>query len=413
MTTPKPHDIDIIQFLASQVAEIAALPVQEEKRRLWRQLNGLQAGRPMVMIDQICWNEMNVDNELTLQCKDDECRGYENELRQTLYRWNHFPVDMVVEPFVHVPKAITNTGFGIRPDEEVAVSDPTNCVVGHHYENQFTTEADLEKICEPQVSHDNAETERRIAFARELFGGSLDVRLTGCSPFLSLWDPISMWMSVEDALYAMIDRPDYVHRILNHMTNGYLSMLDQLEEQGLLCGPQSQIHCTGAYTEELPAEGYNPNQPRTKDIWAFGLAQMLSTVSPAMYEEFEVTYASRIFERFGLVYYGCCDPLDIKMDQVRMVPNVRKVSMSPWVDQARGAAEIGTDFVYSRKPNPAMVATTRFDPEAVRRDLSETVEECAKHGCPIEFILKDLSTVGYEPQRLTEWANIAMEIVEQ
>ena len=98
----------------------------------------------------------------------------------------------------------------------------------------------------------------------------------------------------------------------------------------------------------------------------FGLAQMFSTVSPGMFKEFEVDYASRICERFGLVYYGCCDPLDGKMAEVRMIPNVRKVSMSPWVNEERGAAEIGRDFVYSRKPSPRLLATDRFDPEQVR-----------------------------------------------
>ena len=40
------RDIDIIRGLAEQVAEIAALPVQEEKRALWRQLNSCQPCRP-------------------------------------------------------------------------------------------------------------------------------------------------------------------------------------------------------------------------------------------------------------------------------------------------------------------------------------------------------------------------------
>ena len=55
--------------------EIAALPAQEEKRALWRKLNGRRPDRPMVMIDQVCWNEMNVDDELTPRCRDAECRG--------------------------------------------------------------------------------------------------------------------------------------------------------------------------------------------------------------------------------------------------------------------------------------------------------------------------------------------------
>jgi hypothetical protein len=195
------------------------------------------------------------------------------------------------------------------------------------------------------------------------------------------------------------------------MTEGYLSMLDQLEAGGLLSGPQSLIHCTGAFTDELPKPGYDPARWRTQDMWMFGLAQMFSTVSPRMFQEYEVEYASRICERFGLVYYGCCDPLDRKMKQVRMIPNVRKVSMSPWVDQERGAAEIGRDFVFSRKPSPALLAFDPFDAELVRKDLQATVDLCARAGCPLELILKDISTVRYEPQRLFEWAGIAMQVV--
>jgi hypothetical protein len=215
---------------------------------------------------------------------------------------------------------------------------------------------------------------------------------------------------VENALYALADKPDFMHRLATRLTDGYLSMLDQLEEQGLLCGPQSLIHCTGAYTDELPAAGYDPQKPRTKDLWTRGQAQMFSTVSPGMFKEFEVDYTRRICERFGLVYYGCCDPLDGKMTEVRMIPNVRKVSMSPWVNEERGAAEIGGDFVYSRKPSPALLATDHFSPEKVRTDLASTRRVCEKYGCPLEFILKDISTVRHEPQRLSEWARIAMQV---
>ena len=124
------HDKHIIRQLAGEVAEIAALPVQEEKRALWRRLNGLQPVRPMVMIDQVCWNEMDVDGELAFSCEDPECAGYEWYLRTLLYQWRHFPVDMVVEPFIRVPKAVRNTGFGIGTQAHRAVLDPTNSVVG-------------------------------------------------------------------------------------------------------------------------------------------------------------------------------------------------------------------------------------------------------------------------------------------
>lgn len=403
------QDRKIVRELAARTAEIAALPVQEEKRRLWRGLNAREAERPMVMIDQVCWNEMNVDDELTLRCADPECRDYEERLRRILFQWKHFPVDMVVEPFLQVPKAIKNTGFGIEVDEETAVTDPTNDVVGHKFHNQFPTNDDLAKLRMPRISHDQTETARRIALARELFDDLLPVKPWGYDPYLSLWDPISTWMGVEGALYAIMDRPDFMHGLVGRMTDGYLDMLDQLEAQGLLCQPQSLIHCTGAWTDDLPGPGYDPERSRTKDIWMFGLAQMLATVSPAMFQEFEVEYASRICARFGLVYYGCCDPLDRKMTEVRRIPNVRKISMSPWADQERGASEIGRDFVFSRKPNPAFLAD-QFSPDRIREDLRATRRICQKNGCPLELILKDISTVGYKPERLFQWARIVMEV---
>ena len=60
--TLKQRDKDILRRLASDLADIAALPVHKEKARLWRKLNDLQSERPMVWINEICWNEMNVND---------------------------------------------------------------------------------------------------------------------------------------------------------------------------------------------------------------------------------------------------------------------------------------------------------------------------------------------------------------
>ena len=407
-------DKEILQDLARSYAEIAVLPLHEEKRKLWVELNGLRPIRPMVIIDQVCWNEMDHNGEITAHCEDPFLAFIETNFRRKLYQWEHFPVDMVFDNWVNIPKAISNSGFGIKIQEETQAIEAENAVLSHSYENLFQTEKDLDKIKTPVITHDEVETARRLEMAHEIFDGILEVRGYGFTPFISFWDPIATWMNVEEALFAMIDKPEFIHGILERMTQGYLSMLDQLEMQGLLCSQENQttIHCTGAYTDELPNEGYDAVKPRCQDLWTAGLAQMLGSVSPAMYDEFETQYASRIFERFGLVYYGCCEPLDKKMEQVRKTPNVRKVSMSPWADHENGAAEIGKDFVFSSKPNPANVAMTSFDCDLIRKELTGIKEACDKNGCPLEFILKDLSTVKHEPERLDKWAKIAMEVAE-
>ena len=131
----------------------------------------------------------------------------------------------------------------------------------------------------------------------------------------------------------------------------------------------------------------------------------------AVHQEFELDYMNPIYARFGLVYYGCCEPLDKKLDIVKKIPNVRKISMSPWVDVEAGAARIGRGYVFSREPSPAFLAVDDWDPKAVEADLRGTLEACARHGCPVEFILKDIRTVRYQPQRLWEWSDIAMRLV--
>ncbi|MCC7361138.1 MAG: hypothetical protein IT317_16760 [Anaerolineales bacterium] len=404
-------DINILRPLAAQVAEIAALPVQAEKRRLWVELNGLRRTRPLVMIDQLPWNELNVDDELTLRCADPECRGYEETLRRSLFQWRHFPVDLVVEDFIRIPKAIFNTGFGVDVQEAVVATDPQNDVVSHGYRQQFKSMADLDKLKVPHIHHDTVETARRLAVAHEIFDGLLTVRPWGYESYLSIWDPVTTWMGMGNVLLALKDQPQLLHGLAERLLKGYLCQLDQLEAAGLLCQPQSLIHCTGAFTDELPKPGYDPAHVRTQDIWMFGLAQLFAVVSPRMFQEFEIDYTRHICDRFGLVYYGCCDPLDGKMEQVRRLPNVRKVSMSPSANQERGAANIGRDYVFSRKPNPAFLAYDDWDADAVRADLEATRDTCARHDCPLEIILKDVSTVRYEPQRLFEWARIAMQVV--
>jgi len=404
------RDRDVLRELARQVAEIAALPIQQETIALWKSLNGLKPKRAMVMIDQIPWHEMDVDGELVLQTEDGFCRGIEGHFRRTLYLWKHMRVDMVVEPFINIGKSINNTGFGVGVIEQTAAIDPRNSVVGHRYIDQFKSEEDVMKIQMPKISFNEAATKQSEELAHEIFDGILDIRLQGAMPGFAPWDQIAQWRGTDNMIIDLLDRPQFTHQIISRLTEAHLSMLDQLEEKGLLGYGQSTVHCTGAFTDELPAPGFDPQRPRAKDLWTSGMAQIFSTVSPAMHDEFEIEYAARWYARFGLGYYGCCEPLDDKIDIIRKLPHVRKISMSPWVDLNKGAERIRHDFVFSRKPSPAFLAWDTWRPEAVERDLRETHETCLRYGCPVEFILKDISTVRYQPQRLWEWADIAMRV---
>ena len=98
---------------------------------------------------------------------------------------------------------------------------------------------------------------------------------------------------------------------------------------------------------------------------------------------------------------------------VRRIPNVRKISMSPWVDVDIGAEAIGGDFVFSYKPNPAHLARDTWQPDVVERELRVAVAACERYGCPLEITLKDISTVRNEPRRLCEWADVASRVLHR
>ena len=149
-------DIEILRELGRQVHEIASLPVQAEKRKLWRALNDLEMVRPMVMIDQIPWHEMDIDGSLTCRVQDEFWRGVECGLRQQLYKWRYMPADMVVEDEICVPKAISDSGCGLSVSQDVVVTDERNSVVGHAYHRQIDTMDDIAKLKTPVVTHDEA-----------------------------------------------------------------------------------------------------------------------------------------------------------------------------------------------------------------------------------------------------------------
>ena len=104
---------DTLRALGAELAAVAALPVHAEKAGLWQKLNDLESSRPMVWINEIPWNEMNVEDELTIRTVNPWARELETRLRRTLYQWRHMPADMVVSNFIECPLAIHSSDFGI------------------------------------------------------------------------------------------------------------------------------------------------------------------------------------------------------------------------------------------------------------------------------------------------------------
>ncbi|MBR5519357.1 MAG: hypothetical protein IKU55_01435, partial [Clostridia bacterium] len=205
-------------------------------------------------------------------------------------------------------------------------------------------------------------------------------------------------------LLDLYDRPEYTHRILQTLVADAQDYLDFIEQNSVVDNNPVNLHCTPGMISGLADSGW-------KATWFRGTAQTFTSVSPEMFEEFEINYVAPIAERFAYTYYGCCEPLDTRFDVISKLPHLRKLGVSPWANEAVMAERIGGNYVYSRKPNPALVAH-ETDPEVVRKETEETVKLCIRHGCPCEFVLKDISNVSHRPQNLIVWAQTVSDVLD-
>jgi len=355
-----------------------------------------------------------VDGELELQTNDSFCRQVEETLRRTIYQWNHMPVDMVVEAKFYSPLVIHDGEFGIAEDVDTVRQDERSDIVSRDFRPQIDSERDLEKIKMPIVSHDREASERNHQTLVDTFGDILPIEKTGIvHQWFAPWDELIRWWDVEKALMDLVLRPELVHQAMERLTNAYLERLKQWEEQNLLSVTDGNYRVGSGgpgYTDELPQSDFDPTRVRPVDQWGCGTAQIFSAVSPEMHEEFALQYERRWMERFGLNYYGCCEPLHTKIDVLKSIPNLRKISMSPWADVEKMVEGTNGGVVLSYKPNPAVLAKNPWNPAEARQALVEVLEKT--QGCAVEIILKDISTVQYEPQRLWEWSEVAMDVVQ-
>jgi len=405
-----PNERTILRDLAKRVAEIAYLPIQKERAELWYRHNDLKPVRPMVLIfPEGAWREMLPDSEL--RTTDRWARVLEGDLRRRVYYHEHIPWDdNVIEAVMPCSVVVRDSGWGVQTQRTM----PELPTGAYHFEPVIKTEADIEKIKLPQVSVDLKATEAQFNTLTELFGGILTVEKRG-SAFngFSIMDIFTTWRGIAQMFMDLMDRPQWVHQVMEKMYQCMVVRHEAVMASGTVT-LNNRNHYTGSggtgYTRQLPQAGFDGVHARARDLWAFATTQMFSEVSPAMHEEFTLQYERKYLARFGLSSYGCCEPLHNKLDIVKTIPNLRRVSISPWADVRKSAEALGHRYVYSHKPNPAIVAGEGWDPEAVRKGLQEFLK--ATKGCVVEIILKDTHTCRNQPHRMWEWTRITKEAVE-
>jgi hypothetical protein len=399
-----PRDREVLRRLAAQVAELAARPIEQEKRDLWYKHNALQPTRPLVFCDpENGWNEIvSLDQ---LECEGERARRWEMTLRKEVFWGAEMCDDRVIMPHFGVAHVYTESDWGVH-ETRIGGQDGGSYV----WDAPIKDYADLDSLCFPKIEVDYGATERVLALAEDVLGDLLDVRLrTAWWWTLGLTQTAVHLRGLAQIMYDMIDQPESLHRLMAILRDGHLAKLDYLEQNGLFCLNNDDTYVGSGgfgWSHELPQPDFD-GHVRTQDMWGFGESQETVGVSPQMFEEFVFPYQVAVLERFGLNCYGCCEPLDKRWQVVERVPRLRRVSVSPWADIADMAEKLGDRYIFSMKPSPTDLAMPTFDEGRIRQEMRQALRQT--RDCRVEVIMKDNHTIGNDPSRVKRWVQIVRE----
>jgi hypothetical protein len=212
--------------------------------------------------------------------------------------------------------------------------------------------------------------------------------------------------------YWVYDHPDAIHEMMQYLLEDRVAMFKKFEDEKLLAlntdsqmaGPRSY-----GYTSDLPDAESSNDPVSLKNMWGWAESQESTIISPEMYKEFVLPYLAKLGSMFGLVYYGCCEKMEDRLEMiVEAMPNLRSVSISGWSDLYKTAEILGSDYVYSRKPAPAHLSGVSPNWDLAKKDMKDTYKAAGEGN--IEILFRDLYDVNGDISRLTKWVDMTKSI---
>jgi len=427
-TTP-----DHILVLSARVAETANDPRYVKLKDMWTRHNRLEKieKTPVYVClkrgngasaNPVTWSELIP--HATRISSDPLEADIELQLRQKLYKHDHIPDDEVliptiwinpVRPSVDGDPSDSGGGDFEGLDSKAAArlwglgfNERRSGGPGNAYavEPTVTSEADLEKLIRPRYVINEEATQEQIARANELVGGQLPIKLRHDEISYAPTETMISLMGMEAVLFGVYDQPDFMHRIMNFITDATIEYHLERAELGAVESEQ-----TWGYRmpyEEVP-EGSDTNSLAIG--WPTIAAQSMCGLSPAMYEEFVQPYHERMAKVISenRIYYHGCEDLTKKIPIIKQLSNLRRFHISPWTNLKVAADELERDFVMEVVGHPD---TLHVQTEQEMRDwLTQTMDIAGDN--ILDLNLGEIETTFDNPAVLTTWSEIAQDVAEQ
>ena len=407
-------DRDHLRHLACTYAEYAHSASMAQRREKWRLHNSLrQRTLPFHIEDNGTFHR---DLSPSLQCEDPVARQLEARLTRAIVSYERIPDDRII-PDRFVVDWVTD----ITPycDELVFThaADGHGGSLGYETNKPITDiDADFGKLKRRTLSLNRGLTDAQAALATDAFQGLLPVVVGRCGSLYSdgITNKAVLLMGMQELYLQMAMNPEAVHRLLGFLAEDNLALGRWEEEQKLLIlnNDGNQGYCSGSslFTDEIPGRAIRQGETiLASDRFGYLEAQEAAGLSPDMFAEFLMPHLMKIAPKFKLMKFGCCEPVHGFISALRELPGLRKVSVSPWCDLEKLAAQCPKKVIWSRKPVPLKICSPAFDPADFRAHLRETLDIGADYF--IEFIFRDTTSLtGSMAARISDVCKIVREI---
>lgn len=403
-------DRERLRALAAHQLELANSEKNLERVELWKRHNACKGERPPIHIEVDTFAK-EVINPL-MQCEDGFARGLEYRLLHNCINLETFNDDRVVPPYFQMSYDTNFLLFGHWIKESV-VTDEKGIEMGHKFDHIIDDlEDDFDKIMSETAFGVNKEsTLKKQEMINDVFGDILPVRLaTNCLYAVPTQQVVHM-MGMENMLYSMCDYPDEFKLMMDRIADSYVSYFKHLEAEGVL----TQNHAFESLGQGSVCFWDEPEKAgpvKTEDIWGFMDSQETVGMSPAMFNEFIFPCYKKIADIYGRLSYGCCEPVHTVWDSIKTLPNLKKVSISPWCDEEYMADQLrGSGIIYHRKPSPNYLGVgATLDEDAFRAHIEKTLKTAK--GCTVEITQRDVYTVNSDIGKVKRYVEIIRESIE-
>ena len=405
MTSFPTQDLAVVRELASTARELASSEKYEARRRRWRAANERRGGEraPVWCRPAGMWPEVLPKESLT--CTDPLCRSVEYVLRQHLYK------DWVGDDHIFAPwwpvsivwRTDTEHLWGLPSGRQIESTEAG----GFRYEHSVEAPEDYDRITVPRFSADREATDRDLNRMGELLGDAMPVQLEGLPPLAPRQGTyLEQLRGMEPMLNDLAFQPWVVHRAMAKLTEGVLSSLRAAEESGLLTTNHHQpMMCSDPVNPDFDTPGV-----RLHNLWVDVNSQEFQVVSPAMTQEFLFHYLAPAFAQYGAVQFGCCEDLTHKIEHVLRLPNLRIFVCSYWTNLDKVLEACGTRYTIMWRQHAGNTVFAA-DTGPIRAHLEQGLQKLRGHH--YQIVLRELETLNGKPERLREWAQIAIELAEK